>query len=219
MRLFILMLFAVCATINTHAQKQWNYKKADFVKVVDPEKARYRKVETLSEDTITHKYYRLQDELLLAQKNWVNKTPVSLWLKFDEYGKLISKRNFNEITYSNEPILEAYENETIGETCKTCEKASFPGGESEMFKYLGAELKFPSEYDRTKSGILYVRFIVLKNGELLLHSIMSGIDPYLDYEAWMLVKRMPNWVPAKMDGQPIDSYVKLPFRFNGLPTY
>ena len=50
-----------------------------------------------------------------------------------------------------------------------------------------------------------VRFIVKTDGALDKFSIVRLVDPDLEAEAVRLVKGMPAWTPATVDGNPVES--------------
>lgn len=96
------------------------------------------------------------------------------------------------------------------------ENPEFPGGEKELFKYLGKETKFPAiAKDAGIQGIVYVQFVVMEDGSINpdMVEILRGVHPALDAEAIRVVKSMPKWKPGKQRGKPVRVYYKLPFRF------
>lgn len=97
------------------------------------------------------------------------------------------------------------------------ERAQFVGGFSEMRKYISMNLNYPP-VDGCFLGYskAFLRFIVLKDGSISDVKIMRGVEDCreCDAEAIRVVKSMPNWVPAKVNGQPVNSYFNLPVRFH-----
>jgi protein TonB len=57
--------------------------------------------------------------------------------------------------------------------------------------------------------------IIQKDGSISNVSVLRGAPdcPECDKEAVWVIKSMPNWVPAKVNGQPVNSYFNLPVRF------
>lgn len=93
-------------------------------------------------------------------------------------------------------------------------KASFPGGEKEMFKYIGQNLIYPEKSKANNiEGRVIVEFIVSKEGVITEPYIVIGLDQFCDKEVIRIVTSMPNWTPATLDGLPIDSKIKLPISF------
>ncbi len=90
----------------------------------------------------------------------------------------------------------------------------FPGGEPELFKFMGRSIKYPqSALDHGISGIVYVRFTVGKTGELRNIELVRGVQHSLDAESVRLITAMPNWTPAFYQGKPVDHWYNLPIRF------
>lgn len=96
------------------------------------------------------------------------------------------------------------------------ENPEFPGGEVELFKYLGKNTKYPAiAKDAGIQGIVYVQFVVMEDGKINpeMITILRGVHPALDQEAMRVVKNMPKWKPGRQRGKPVRVYYKLPFRF------
>ncbi len=90
----------------------------------------------------------------------------------------------------------------------------FPGGEQEMMKYLGKNIRYPAKSHRTgTSGVVLVRFVVHKDGSLDNFSIVQGVNEELNNEALRVIKKMPNFKPGTLEGQPVPMLYTLPIRF------
>ena len=93
------------------------------------------------------------------------------------------------------------------------EEAEFPGGFSEFLKFLHTNFVYPSEYTEICfQGKLFVKFIVRKDGTCSDFRILRGIPggPHFDKSTLDLLKKMPVWKPAKINGKEVDSYFILP---------
>lgn len=92
--------------------------------------------------------------------------------------------------------------------------AQFPGGEKAMNTYITKNLKYPQvSINNGIEGIVTLRFLVKTDGSLNNITVVRLVDPDLEAEAIRLVKGMPAWTPAKVDGTPIDSESSLPITF------
>ena len=90
----------------------------------------------------------------------------------------------------------------------------FPGGESEMQKFISENLKYPETAQKEGiQGRVTVRFVVEKTGAISNVTLMRGIDPDCDKEAIRMIKSMPNWKPGKMKGIEVPVYFTLPIIF------
>ena len=94
------------------------------------------------------------------------------------------------------------------------QRASFPGGNPALYKWLGDNLVFPAmSLESNTQGTVNVRFVVSTTGAISNVQIVKSLDPYCDREALRVVQRMPNWTPARQDGVVVRSYFTLPIQF------
>ncbi|MFV0418301.1 MAG: energy transducer TonB [Dysgonomonas sp.] len=90
----------------------------------------------------------------------------------------------------------------------------FPGGESEMNKFISDNLKYPVVAQESGiQGRVTIRFVVTKTGEISDVTVVRGIDPSCDKEAMRVVKAMPKWIPGKQNGLNVPVYFTLPIVF------
>lgn len=93
------------------------------------------------------------------------------------------------------------------------EDASFPGGQTELLKFIRENLVYPSNYvEMDCDGRIIVKFVVGKNGECWGFEILRGIIgcPEFDRSAFQMLKKMPKWIPAKINGNAVDSRYVVP---------
>lgn len=94
------------------------------------------------------------------------------------------------------------------------QQAEFPGGSSVLWKWIGNNLKYPeSAMQNGIQGRIEVKFIVEKDGSITNPVIYKGVDKDLDREAIRLVRKMPKWRPAKVNGVSVRSYFFFPVVF------
>jgi len=94
------------------------------------------------------------------------------------------------------------------------EVPSFPGGRSEMLKFIWANIVYPDSARRAGvSGMVYVSFVVETDGALSGVHLLHGIDDACDKEALRVVSLMPNWLPARSNGEPVSAQFNLPIYF------
>jgi periplasmic protein TonB len=90
----------------------------------------------------------------------------------------------------------------------------FPGGETELYKYLQANIKYPPMARESGiTGTVYVRFIVDKRGRISNVTLLRGIGGGCDEEAIRVVQGMPDWNPGKQNGMAVPVYFTLPVKF------
>ncbi|MDU1889123.1 MAG: TonB family protein [Dysgonomonas sp.] len=91
---------------------------------------------------------------------------------------------------------------------------SYPGGESEMHKFINENLKYPVVAQESGiQGRVTIRFVVTKTGAISDVTVVRGIDPSCDKEAVRVVKAMPKWIPGKQNGLNVPVYFTLPIVF------
>lgn len=92
------------------------------------------------------------------------------------------------------------------------EEAEFPGGNVCLLKFIQENLVYPEGYgDIDVVGKIYVKFVVSKTGICSDFQILRGMkDPKLERSVIEMLKKMPVWKPAKMNGKEVDSYYILP---------
>lgn len=88
---------------------------------------------------------------------------------------------------------------------------SFPGGEAEMLKYIGKNLKYPEE-DREMGiqGRVVVRFVVGSDGVIRNAELIRGRGSALDSTFLKLVQDMPKWNPGMHEGKAVPVYFTFP---------
>jgi protein TonB len=92
------------------------------------------------------------------------------------------------------------------------EEAEFPGGNVYLLKFIQENLIYPEEYVNIDViGKIYVKFVVSKTGICSDFQILRGMqDSKLERSTIEMLKRMPKWRPAKINGKEVDSYLILP---------
>ena len=91
---------------------------------------------------------------------------------------------------------------------------SFPGGDAACMKWLRDNIKYPKEaIEKGIKGIVPVVFVVTKEGKITNVEVVRSPDPLLTEEALRVVRSMPDWIPAKRNGQNVDLQFTLPVIF------
>lgn len=91
---------------------------------------------------------------------------------------------------------------------------SFLGGDVACMKWLTNNINYPKEaMEKGIEGRVIVRFVVTKNGKITNAEVVRPVDPLLETEALRVIRSMPDWVPAKRNGQNVDLQFTLPITF------
>lgn len=94
------------------------------------------------------------------------------------------------------------------------EMPDFPGGDKARIKFLARNLRYPKEArENIIDGVVYIEFIVEKDGSLTNIKVKRGIGGGCDEESIRVVKLMPNWKPGKQRGEYVRAQFILPIKF------
>lgn len=97
---------------------------------------------------------------------------------------------------------------------KGLQKPQFPGGEQSLYKYLADNVRYPEKaINAIQQGKVYVTFIIRKDGSVSDVSVKKPIGFTMDEEAIRVVKSMPRWKPAMLNGKPVHYVYQLPVKF------
>jgi TonB family protein len=95
------------------------------------------------------------------------------------------------------------------------EMPEFPGGKSEMNKFIATHVKYPPIAQQNGiEGKVYVVFEVSPTGSVENVNVAKGVDPVLDAEALRVVKSMPDWKPGKQRGKNVAVTITVPVEFH-----
>jgi TonB family protein len=90
----------------------------------------------------------------------------------------------------------------------------FPGGEATLQKYMDQYVRYPFSVIKDKiQGKVFVSFVVEKDGTLTNIQVRRSLNSMLDKVAVNMVNNMPNWIPAKQNGQKVSCSYTLPVSF------
>lgn len=90
----------------------------------------------------------------------------------------------------------------------------FPGGDKNLFKYLGEQVKYPEEAQEKKiQGRVITQFYVEKDGKISDIRILNNLNYYLSMEAFRVIQAMPDWTPGTLEGEKVRVKFTLPINF------
>lgn len=94
------------------------------------------------------------------------------------------------------------------------EDAQFPGGQVALLKYIRDHVTYPdAALKQGVQGMVILRFVVERDGRVGEVQVRSSLSPECDREAIRVVKSMPRFIPAKLNGRPIRKWFTVPIRF------
>lgn len=155
-------------------------------------------------------YYSEKGEIT-SKGNFLNGKKIGTWISYFDNGK-----DSSVTVYQSGGKQEMIRRSKHDEIYTIVEKqAEFPGGISEMIKYLQNELKYPSRARKLGlGGKVFLKFVVSEKGEIDNVEVLKGSgDEEMDNEAVKVVQDMPLWTPASMTGVNVKCYFNLPLSF------
>ncbi len=94
------------------------------------------------------------------------------------------------------------------------EMPTFPGGDSELLKYIGEHTIYPQgAKEQNIQGRVIVRFCITSNGEVSHASVLKGVSPELDQEALRVVNSLPAFEPGRQGGVAVPVWYMVPITF------
>ena len=119
-------------------------------------------------------------------------------------GEVIAEDTLKEIPIDDDRIYECVE-----------EKPVFSGGdEYALIRYVQSHIRYPKRAKANSvEGRVVVQFVITKTGDIGEIKVVKGKDPDLDKEAVRIVRRLPKFTPAKMNGYPVNSWWTVPVDF------
>jgi TonB family protein len=113
------------------------------------------------------------------------------------------------------PVLAEPESR-IYEDLDVEEYAVFPGGSNKMWEFISMNLRYPEKIrEELIEDRVVLRVVVSETGNISdIRVIRSFPDcKECDLEAIRVIKLMPNWIPARVNGKPVKSYGRLSVQF------
>lgn len=93
------------------------------------------------------------------------------------------------------------------------EPAEFPEGNSALMEYINSNISDSLRNNPAGiEGVIYIQFIIEKDGSVNRPKVVRGIDENLDREALQIVTGMPNWIPGKQSGKLVRVKMIVPIR-------
>jgi len=90
----------------------------------------------------------------------------------------------------------------------------FPGGQTELLKYIGSKMKYPAiARENNIEGRVIVKFVVNETGQITAPQVLRDIGGGCGEEALRVIKTMPKWNPGKQRGKPVKVEFTMPVFF------
>lgn len=90
----------------------------------------------------------------------------------------------------------------------------FPGGYDNWINWLSDNFVYPElDLEIGNQGIVYLQFIIEKDGTITDIEIIKGVSSGIDKEAKRLLKKSPKWIPGKVSGLEVRTRLRIPINF------
>lgn len=90
----------------------------------------------------------------------------------------------------------------------------FPGGPQGWGGFLKSNMRYPAAaLKKREQGAVQIKFLVLKNGRVVAPRVVKTASTLLTNEALRIINQSPNWIPATIKGEPVDSFMEVQIVF------
>lgn len=86
-------------------------------------------------------------------------------------------------------------------------------GYPSLYAYFDRELKYPVASKDSIQGIVTVSFAITEAGKPDLIRIENSLGKAFDVECVRVIKNMPPWKPATINGKPVQVRLSIPLSF------
>jgi protein TonB len=90
---------------------------------------------------------------------------------------------------------------------------SYPGGIEALRKFLEKNLNNPKDMEEGESVNVKIRFVVGYNGKLQSFVTVEDGGEEFNGEVVRVLKKMPQWIPGKANGENVSVYYTIPVKF------
>ncbi|MCX6314852.1 MAG: energy transducer TonB [Sphingobacteriales bacterium] len=90
---------------------------------------------------------------------------------------------------------------------------SFPGGMAALRKFLERNLQTPNDMEPGEEVEVKVKFVVGYDGKLQSFLTVKDGGPAYTNEVLRVLRKMPDWIPGKSNGENVAVYYTIPVKF------
>lgn len=169
---------------------------------------------------IKHGRYKKSYKELSVKGQFENNKRTGVW-KFYDGRHLVQRIDFNNNVITNlipARVSVKYwvrDSEFFKEVVPD-EAPVFIGGQQWFYYYMWTSLRYTAEaMQHGIHGKVLVSAVITKEGKMVDEKVEKGLGYGLDEEALKVMQMIPDdWVSAKIDGQPVDIKILIPFTFH-----
>lgn len=137
----------------------------------------------------------------------VGRKATGRWQYFHSNGKLSSLEIYKEGKLIDKQYFDENGN-AMTDTTNNDREAEFPGGPKAWFKYVYKGLYFPEQYKivNSDSAVVVVNFVIGTDEKINESYVSTSFYPQFDKIALAVVKKSPQWIPARNHNRNIYAY-------------
>lgn len=121
---------------------------------------------------------------------------------------------FFVISISSFLEAQSLSNDTIEILTFAEQMPEFPGGDSARTKFLKDHLIYPKlAFENDLEARTQIQFVVHNDGKISDVKALTRKGWGFEDEALRLVKSMPDWIPGKQNGKPVNVRLSIPILF------
>lgn len=91
----------------------------------------------------------------------------------------------------------------------------FKGGNGALMQFLSDTFSYTDSIQPTGNPRVLIRFVINKTGKVeQIETISKDNDSRLVEAATDVIRKMPDWIPGQLNGEPVSVYFTVPFRIN-----
>jgi TonB family protein len=165
-----------------------------------------------SRKLLCHKYFSETKGFLEQTRCYENGRLHGYFVDYNENGDTTAYQVYDNGSVVSEWSSETTDNSKVFEMIE--ETAEFPGGKSAWLTYLADNIKYPKSLKKEKiSGQVLAKVIVDATGHVSTIEIVKSLHPLLDAEVIRVLKKSPQWKPAKQNGRNVSLTFTQPISF------
>ena len=163
---------------------------------------------------IKHGAYTKSARGFSVKGQYENNARAGVWEFTGRSGRLTQRIDFTTGTVTQlEPMHPSWQMKILSDTPD--EEPVLIGGMDFLMYHFRSLLRYPAEARRTGvDGTVWISATITQDGKMIDEKVEEGPDRGLHAEALRVMQLLPDdWIPGKVDGQPVDVRISLPVKF------
>ena len=185
------------------------------------DKGKFLMIESQINDSIIKKeFIHSRSKTKIWSKEYLNNKPYGEWIFYEESGEFSYKFDYNFILRYGEIVPDNYlkidykKKQLVDKNNADFSMPYLDSPDIGFQMYFFKNVRYPKfARENGIQGTVHIQLTIDKYGKINNISIISGVEELLDRETYRLIHSMPDWTPAKLNGEPINVYLILPITY------